>query len=240
MRGRLPRMPAAFDAVAARDGRHTRWDDHREERRRLIIDAALAVVEESPVGAELRLQDVAVRAGLVRTVVQRHFGDRTGLVRAVQADALAQAFGLINAPVDVTATLREVAAQVLGVAVDWVDQHPALHALVERELGDGERSELSRAIDGYAAFLVQIPAGVAELRGTPLADDVLDEIRLVFAGVIGQVRATVAHWVGQEPRTLDRDRVVDVLVAAVVGQIAERGTVYGLDLDPDSPLLVEP
>jgi AcrR family transcriptional regulator len=96
-----------------RDGRHARWDHHREQRRRLILDAAIAVVEEAPQGAELRLQDVATRAGLVRTVVQRHFGGQVGLLRAVQADVLDQAFALIAEPLDPTRSLHEVAAQMV-------------------------------------------------------------------------------------------------------------------------------
>ena len=121
-----------------RDGRHSRWNRHREERRRHILDAAIAVVEEAPAGAELRLQDVSERSGLVRTVVQRHFGGQVGLLRAVQADVLEQAFALITEPLELSASLHEIAASMVGTTIEWVDGHPALHALVEREVGDGE------------------------------------------------------------------------------------------------------
>lgn len=241
MHGRLPRVPPAASAASAddvvRDGRDARWESHREERRRLILDAAIELVQEAPPGAELRLQDVAERAGLVRTVVQRHFGGRVALVRAVQADVLDQAFSLITGPVDFNGTLSDVAAHMIGIAVEWVDEHPSLHHLVERELGDGEPSELSKAIESYADFLVQIPVGLAQMRGVPLADDAVEEIRLMFAGIIGQVRATMGHWARQRPRVLSSDRVVDLLVAAVAAQVAERGSAYGLRLDADEPLM---
>ncbi|WP_165872989.1 TetR/AcrR family transcriptional regulator [Nocardioides jejuensis] len=229
--------PVASSVEPIRDGRNARWDAHREQRRRLILDAASAVVEDSPVGAELTLQDVAERAGLVRTVVQRHFGGRVQLVRAVQADVLDQAFALITGPVDFTGTLREVVAHMVGTAVDWAVGHPALHALVERELGDGEVSELNRIIATYAEYLSSIPRGVAAGRGIELADESVAEMQLVFAGVIGQVRATLGHWMGQHPQLVSRDGVVSVLADAIAAQIAQRSRVYGLDLDADSPLL---
>ncbi|MDO7867912.1 TetR/AcrR family transcriptional regulator [Nocardioides jiangxiensis] len=229
--------PAAFPDEPVRDGRNRRWDAHREERRRLILDAGAAVVEDSPVGAELTLQDVAERAGLVRTVVQRHFGGRVQLVRAVQADVLERAFSLITGPVDYRGTLREVASHMIGIAVEWVDAHPALHGLVERELGDGEVSELNRIIATYADFLSGIPRGVAAARGIELSDESMAEMHLVFAGIIGQVRATIGHWMTQEPRLVPRERVVAVLSDAISAQIAERAQSYGLDLNVDTPLL---
>jgi hypothetical protein len=75
------------------------------------------------------------------------------------------------------------------------------------------------------------------MRGVPLADDAVEEIRLMFAGIIGQVRATMGHWARQRPRVLSSDRVVDLLVAAVAAQVAERGSAYGLRLDADEPLM---
>ena len=39
------------------DGRGERWAAHREERRTHILDAAIAVIEREPVGAEIHVQD---------------------------------------------------------------------------------------------------------------------------------------------------------------------------------------
>jgi AcrR family transcriptional regulator len=124
--------PAASDRARFRDGRNARWDEHREQRRRLILDAAIAVVSEAPPGAELRLQDVADRSGLVRTVVQRHFGGRLQLTRAVQADVLDQAFALITRPVDLSQTLYDVAHSLVGETVRWVVGNPSLPRPVTR------------------------------------------------------------------------------------------------------------
>src|SRR5581483_12479641 len=107
-----------------RDGRNARWDDHREQRRRHIVDAAIDLVEELPIGAELTLQDVADRSGLVRTVVQRHFGGRIGLVRAVQAAVVARAFTQIAAAAENLSTYRALSQDLVAATVSWVGGHP--------------------------------------------------------------------------------------------------------------------
>lgn len=229
-------MPPAVPS-RIRDGRNARWDEHREQRRRLILDAAIAVVSEAPPGAELRLHDVAERVGLVRTVVQRHFGGRLQLTRAVQADVLEQAFALITRPVDLTQTLYAVAHSLVGETVRWVVGNPSLHALVERELGDGEQSELNRASTRYAGFLVQVVAGVAAGRGMTLDDGQMAATHLLFVGVAGHVRAAVAYWASEEAHTLDADALERLLTATIVGMVIRHAATLELELDPDAPLL---
>lgn len=220
-----------------RDGRHARWDEHREQRRRLILDAAIAVVEDSPPGAELRLHDVAARAGLVRTVVQRHFGGRLSLARAVQDDVVEQAFALITGPVDFEDTLYDLASAIVGQTVHWVAAHPNLHALIERELGDGEPSALSRAVDTYADYLKEIVVGVARARDRVLTAVEVAEVRLLFVGVIGQVRATVAHWVSTQPHVLTAEQVQHVLADAITATIVRLGESLGVTLRADQSLV---
>jgi AcrR family transcriptional regulator len=226
--------PAPF---TPRDGRNARWDEHREQRRRLILDAAISVVAGAPPGAELRLQDVAERAGLVRTVVQRHFGGRLQLTRAVQADVLDQAFALITRPVDLTQTLYAVAHALVGETVSWVVGNPSLHALVERELGDGQQSELNRATTVYADFLVQIVAGVAAGRGMELDELQLAATRLLFVGIAGDVRATVAYYAAEPAHALDAEALEELLTDTIVGMVTRHAAGLGLSLDPDLPLL---
>ncbi|GAB4013940.1 TetR/AcrR family transcriptional regulator [Nocardioides ultimimeridianus] len=222
--------------MEGRDGRHARWEQHRGERRRHILDAAVAVVAEAPPGAELTLQDVAERAGLVRTVVQRHFGGRDGLLRAVQADVLETAFARILGPVDGAATLADLVSALVGETVVWVRDNPALHVLVEREVGDGGPSELSLAIAEYAEWLARLNEGIALGFGVALDDHQLARLRLLFAGVIGQVRAVVADWAQHQPQHLSDTEVREVLTDLITAQISTHAATYGVHLEGGTPL----
>jgi AcrR family transcriptional regulator len=223
-------------ADLARDGRHARWDDHREQRRRHILDAAIEVVEAAPLGADLTLQDVADRAGLVRTVVQRHFGGRTGLLRAVQADVVEQAFSLISGPYDGIDTFEELVQHLVGATVAWVDEHPHLHVLIERELGDGQPSEISRKIAEYATFLSRIHQLISRSLGAELDERRLTETRLLYIGVIGQVRATVAQWVLHDRDTVSGDDLSRLLSGWVLHQLLAHAAADGLSIAPDTSL----
>lgn len=223
------------DFIDERDGRNARWDDHREQRRRHIVDAAIALVEELPIGAELTLQDVADRAGLVRTVVQRHFGGRIGLVRAVQADIVAQAFAQIAGAADNLTTYRALSHDVVAATVSWVGGHPNLHVLIEKELGDGEPSELSRAITDFAEQLTGLNTLIARGFGLILDQRQIAETRLLYIGLIGQVRATTSHWVLHDQELVSADAVISLLSNWILKQTLDLAARYGLEIEPDEP-----
>ena len=222
--------------VQERDGRHARWDDHREQRRRLIIDAAIAVVEESPPGSGLRLQDVAARVGLVRTVVQRHFGGQTGLMRDVQAEVLRRAFAHIAVPIRREDSMISFLTRVVHATIEWVGGNLALHALIEHEVGDGEPSELSRVIAAYADHLAGIGTDAAEALGVSLRAAEVDELRMLFIGFVAQVRGTVTAWSLERPQRLTPARLEELQVGWITSQLSAQFTALGVGLDLGAPL----
>src|SRR6185312_3244455 len=70
-------------AEQARDGRSTRWDPHRRERRLAIITAAVRTIEEH--GPDALTGQIAQYAGVPRTHVYRHFDGKRALDLAVSA-----------------------------------------------------------------------------------------------------------------------------------------------------------
>lgn len=218
-----------------RDGRNARWDDHREQRRRHIVDAAIALVERLPIGAELTLQDVADSSGLVRTVVQRHFGGRIGLVRAVQADVVSQAFAQISGATQNLTTYRALSEDLVAATVSWVGGHPKLHVLIERELGDGEPSELSRAITEFAEQLTALNTLIASGFGLILDQRQIAETRLLYIGLIGQVRATTSHWVLHDQDLVSAEAVTSLLSNWMLKQTLDLAARYGLEIDAEEP-----
>ena len=75
-----------------KDGRHSRWDDHRETRRAELVEAAVAAIDEH--GAAASIAQIAAAAGVSRPVLYRYFSDKDDLYRAVGhwgADQVVQA-----------------------------------------------------------------------------------------------------------------------------------------------------
>ena len=58
-----------------RSGGH-RWHEHNSARRTAILEAAVALIEEHAPDAEISTQQIAIRAGLARSVVYRQFDTR--------------------------------------------------------------------------------------------------------------------------------------------------------------------
>ena len=63
------------------DGRAKRWQQHNLQRRRKLVESTLRAIRRH--GAGVGMDEVAAEAGTSKTVIYRHFGDRTGLYVAV-------------------------------------------------------------------------------------------------------------------------------------------------------------
>jgi AcrR family transcriptional regulator len=75
-----------------KDGRHSRWDDHREGRRTELVVAAVAAIDEH--GPTASIAQIAESAGVSKPVLYRYFSDKDDLYRAVGhwgADQVVQA-----------------------------------------------------------------------------------------------------------------------------------------------------
>jgi AcrR family transcriptional regulator len=64
-----------------KDGRHSRWDDHRETRRAELVEAAVAAIDTN--GPAASIADIAASAGVSKPVLYRYFSDKDDLYRAV-------------------------------------------------------------------------------------------------------------------------------------------------------------
>src|SRR6478672_252717 len=64
-----------------KDGRHSRWDDHRESRRTELVVSAVAAIDEH--GPTASIAQIAESAGVSKPVLYRYFSDKDDLYRAV-------------------------------------------------------------------------------------------------------------------------------------------------------------
>ncbi|TFV64772.1 TetR/AcrR family transcriptional regulator [Geodermatophilus sp. DF01-2] len=191
-------------ATFRRDRRDSRWDEHRRARREQLVDATIAAVGRH--GAGVGMDEIAAAAGTSKTVVYRHFADRTELHVAVCARVAGH----------LTAKLREAMAsstrprQMVAVAVDTylasLEADPELYRFVVhgppagRPAGRGPGNAdpigtLSHLVGDQAAALVAVAleqAGRAPSAALPWGH-----------GLVGLVRAAGDWWL-QADRPMPR------------------------------------
>ena len=63
------------------DGRTTRWDAHRDQRRADLVQAAVRAIDQH--GPDVTIADIAAEAGVSKPVLYRYFTDKDQLHAAV-------------------------------------------------------------------------------------------------------------------------------------------------------------
>lgn len=79
----MTRADAASERPTAKvaDGRASRWEGHREQRRVELVDATIRAIRRH--GAGVGMDEIAAEAHTSKTVFYRHFEDKAGLYGAV-------------------------------------------------------------------------------------------------------------------------------------------------------------
>jgi len=224
-----PSMPAT---EAKKDGRQARWARHNEERREQIVAAALEVIGESEPGAEVHVQQIAERAGVNRTVVYRHFAERSDLDIAIQRAIVAQLWAKLLPSVTLEGTIPEMIERIVGTYVAWAAANPSLHQVVDRDHGSGV---LEQAIDEIAAEIGQVIVFLLTTLGleVDLQDDELDAL---VHGVVGAVFGAVRRWLDRPERVLTPERLRVMMSQSAWFLIEGHARSLGVILDPEQPI----
>lgn len=208
-----PESPAAARPAAARaragDGRTSRWDGHREQRRVELVDATVRAIRRH--GAGVGMDEIAAEAGTSKTVFYRHFEDKAGLYRAVAAridERVLRAVGsALDRPPAAGGDLRELIASTVDAYLALVESDTEVYRffvhrpLVERPLTDDPvGGTASHVVDRLTRVLDSSRAG-----GSSPAT-----ARLWALALVGSVQAVADDWLGSAQR-LPRADVVRAL-----------------------------
>ena len=185
-----------------RDRRTSRWDAHRRTRRTELTDAAIAAIRLHGAGAGM--DDVAAQASTSKTVVYRHFVDRTQLYMAVCARVADVLLGQIRAAMDAATDPRAKAAGAISAYLRLIEHDPEVYRFVVH------RPLVDRALDADPV------ADLVSLIGAEAAAVIADQLRRVGAGtdaavpwghgVVGMVRAAADNWLAH-PGGMSRDEL---------------------------------
>ena len=221
-------------ATETRDGRSTRWDPHRKERREAIIAAAVSAIEQY--GPDVLTGQIAEVAGVPRTHVYRHFEGKQALDLAVSAHIGSELGRRIRAGLASGDTARSVISGGIEEHLAWIEAHPHLYRFIAQHAYAARGRSGADAIDAKAALATEI-SGLVRGYARGLGAQAPDVDRIIV-GVVGLVDATAAWWLeAGEPA---RAELARELTDRVWLLIADAATGLGLTVDPDQPLPAGP
>lgn len=179
-----------------RDRRDSRWDSHREQRRAELVTAAVEAIRAH--GAGVGMDDVAAAAGTSKTVVYRHFQDRTGLYVAVCEAVAATLVTRIRAAVDTAREQTGSPQAMVAAGIDaylWLieNDREVYRFVVHRPLLDAGTTDpvtdLTTVIGDHVAQVVD--AAVKDTRAA----------RSWGHGIVGLVRGAADDWLARPDGT---------------------------------------
>ncbi|UUL75305.1 TetR/AcrR family transcriptional regulator [Pseudarthrobacter sp. Fe7] len=164
---------------ASPDGRSSRWQNHREERRRELIKQARRAVHV--LGSDASMEDIATAAGTSKSVFYRYFGDKAGLQQAVGEVVLSQMQYRIQEAAHSAVTPREGLLAMVSAYLQMAGTSPNVYTFVT----------------SYAPGDAANPAHPASAGGPlgPFFDAIADMIATPMRSQLGDVRETViGYW----------------------------------------------
>ncbi len=198
-------MQADQDPSTARDGRSSRWDAHRDQRRSELLGCAVRAIREH--GPTVSMDEIAALAGTSKPVLYRHFGDKSGVHRAVTqlvGDRISSEIELaIEASRRSDSSPRLAVTAVVEHYLALVERDPQVYRFVV--------SEPPRPDDDPVRSLSARIA--AQLRGHLEEAGLPPSTAEVWApALVGLVRAAADDWLaGGAGSTLNRDELATSL-----------------------------
>src|SRR3954470_2330731 len=218
------------ETVSPRDRRDSRWDEHRRARREQLVDATLAAVGKH--GAGVGMDEIAAEAGTSKTVVYRHFTDRSELHVAVCARVaeqltrrLREAMGSSNHP-------RQMVSAAVETYLAFIEADPEVYRFVVGQ------TPVDRPVDAdpISSLSDLIGDEVGALVATALSRGGQDTAAAApwGHGVIGLVRAAADWWLRADrpmPRTQLATHLTDLAWTGLRGVVPH---------DPSTPVPESP
>jgi AcrR family transcriptional regulator len=206
------------NVAETRDRRDSRWDEHRRERRAQLVEATLAAVGKH--GAGVGMDEIAAEAGTSKTVVYRHFADRSELYVAVCNRVASQLRPKLRAAIERGGTPRDMVAGAVDAYLAFIEADPELYRFVvhqqalERPPADPV-SSLSDLVGDQAAAAISV--ALEQAGRDPAAAGPWGH------GVVGLVRSAADWWLRAERPMLRSElaaHLTDLAWAGLAGVVA--------------------
>lgn len=227
-------MPTASEPTVI-SGYDARWEQHNAERRTHILQAAVALIEQSPAGAEISMLRIAERAGVAKSVMYRQFAGKDELERRVRSYVFDDFAAVLDNKLDVSnGSLREILHRTVAAVADWMLDHPRLDEFVRRGPtfnGDGSLDAVSELKLRMTRQSEAIIASIAETIGV---DD--GAFKTVPFAVVTMVEATLSAWIRGAAPSSSRDEIVSHLADFAWYVLDGAARSIGLEISRDDEL----
>jgi AcrR family transcriptional regulator len=178
----------------ARDRRDSRWDEHRRTRREQLVDATLAAVGRH--GAGVGMEEIAAEAGTSKTVVYRHFADRSELYVAVCNRVASQLLPKLRMAIETGSNHpRAMVSAAIDTYLAFIETDPELYRFVvhQQTLDRPTRDP----IDGLSDLVGQQAAAAISVTLQQAGRDPAAAAPWGH-GVVGMVRSAADWWLRAE------------------------------------------
>lgn len=214
------------------DGRSTRWDNHKAERRDLILDAAVGAINE--LGADIGVSEIAGRADLPRSVVYRIFKDRNDLDEQLRARIVQMLMRDLAPTLAPEGAVDASISRAVDTYVNWIVAYPRLHAF----LGKGSpkhRTSGSRVVTGAkTAIAVQLTGLLlAVARKQPAAYQIAEPLAF---GLVGLVDASVNRWLNNPSSGVTSEQLAQFLKRSVWHLLDVNMRAVDIVIEPSTPI----
>ncbi|MFV0427728.1 MAG: TetR/AcrR family transcriptional regulator [Beutenbergiaceae bacterium] len=194
-------MIASQPVLTEPDGRSTRWDSHRQERRAQLCHLARKAVHRA--GPDLSMDEIAAAMGTSKSIVYRYFTDKSGLQAAVGQSVLDEIADALERASRQQGSAQQRMRAMVQIYVGTLTNSPNVYRYVTAEQSASLSTFLTTVGDAVAVPL-------RELLGPGDADGAV--AHLWAAGVVGFVRGAGESWLGTAAQErLSAAQMVDFL-----------------------------
>lgn len=217
------------------DGRQARWEHHNQERRRVILTAAIEVIEATPHGHEVSLAAIAERAGVGRTVIYRHFTDRSELDREIRVAILDEVWARLLPALSLEGSILQIIERVVAEYVGWAAEHPALHRVAGSAEPDDE-NPLDKGLSMIAGRVTELIETAVDLLHVDVTDEQRAALDPLAHGLVGAVFGAVRRWLSRPVREPSAEVLVQLATASVWYLLKGHARALGVELRADQPI----
>lgn len=185
----------------------------REQRREELLSAAIATIRRQ--GPNASMSAMAAEAGVSKPIVYSHFGDKAGLAAAIGRHSAENLRERVTDKISSAQPMGVTVRQMVTAFVEFAEEEPELFAFLLQPAGSRwPNADIRSLVDAMAAQID--PLAESELSSLGIASDV---ITIRVRGVLGMAYTSVDWWVRDGHETMDKDALVNEVVALVIGAL---------------------